>query len=93
MSGQLTLGVDIGTTNVKACVLDTATATVIASAAAEPPLHHPRPSWAEQQADEYWDAVVGDTAVTRPSIVPAKAVSTPENRPRPLAFALTYAEQ
>lgn len=57
MPGQLTLGVDIGTTNVKACVLDTSTATVIASAAAEHPLHHPHPGWAEQHADEYWDAV------------------------------------
>lgn len=56
MPGQLTLGVDIGTTNVKACVLDTTTATVIASAAAEHPLHHPHPGWAEQLADEYWDA-------------------------------------
>ncbi|WP_069813803.1 xylulokinase [Streptomyces sp. TP-A0874] len=57
MSGQLTLGVDIGTTNVKACVLDTSTATIVASAAAEHPLHHPRPGWAEQHPDEYWDAV------------------------------------
>ena len=57
MSGELTLGVDIGTTNVKACVLDTTTATVVASAAAEHPLHHPHPGWAEQLADEYWDAV------------------------------------
>ncbi|SFN36232.1 xylulokinase [Pseudonocardia ammonioxydans] len=57
MPGQLTLGVDIGTTNVKACVLDTTTATVVASAAAEHPLHHPHPGWAEQLADEYWDAV------------------------------------
>jgi xylulokinase len=55
--GQLTLGVDIGTTNVKACVLDTATAAIVASAAAEHPLHHPHPGWAEQHADEYWDAV------------------------------------
>jgi xylulokinase len=55
--GQLTLGVDIGTTNVKACVLDTASATVVASAAAEHPLHHAHPGWAEQLADEYWDAV------------------------------------
>ena len=57
MPGQLTLGDDIGTTNVKACVLDTTTATVVASAAAEHPLHHPHAGWAEQLADEYWDAV------------------------------------
>lgn len=57
MPGQLTLGVDIGTTNVKACVLDTETTAIVAAAAAEHPLHHPRPGWAEQHPDEYWDAV------------------------------------
>lgn len=57
MSAELTLGVDIGTTNVKACILDTSTAAVIASSSAEHPLHHPYPGWAEQLAEEYWDAV------------------------------------
>ncbi|MCH6159740.1 xylulokinase [Streptomyces marispadix] len=57
MSGHLTLGIDIGTTNVKACVLDTAEGRVVASAAAEHPLHHPHPGWAEQDPDDYWRAV------------------------------------
>jgi len=55
---DLTLGVDIGTTNVKACILDTQTHGVVAFASAEHPLFHPRPSWAEQAPDNYWDAVV-----------------------------------
>ncbi|MQA12059.1 MAG: sugar kinase [Pseudonocardiaceae bacterium] len=62
MSEQLTIGVDIGTTNVKACVLDTSTGAVIASAAAEHPLHHPHPGWAEQDPDRYWLAVAGCVA-------------------------------
>lgn len=57
MPEQLTIGVDIGTTNVKACILDTTTGTVIASAAAEHPLFHPHPGWAEQDPDNYWHAV------------------------------------
>ena len=57
MPGQLSLGVDIGTTNVKACILDTSTGKVLASAAAEHPLHHPHPGWAEQNPDDYWSAV------------------------------------
>lgn len=56
--GDLTIGVDIGTTNVKACILDTQTHTVVAGASAEHPLFHPRPGWAEQEPDNYWDAVV-----------------------------------
>ncbi len=57
MSGHLSLGIDIGTTNVKACILDTSTGKVVASAAAEHPLHHPHPGWAEQEPDDYWRAV------------------------------------
>ncbi|OEU97062.1 xylulokinase [Streptomyces oceani] len=57
MPGQLSLGVDIGTTNVKACVLDTSRGRVLASAAAEHPLHHPHPGWAEQDPEAYWTAV------------------------------------
>lgn len=62
MSGHLTLGIDIGTTNVKACILDTAEGKVVASAAAEHPLHHPHPGWAEQDPDDYWRAVSSCTA-------------------------------
>ena len=58
MTRDLTIGVDIGTTNVKACILDTQTHSVVAFASAEHPLFHPRPGWAEQDPDNYWDAVV-----------------------------------
>lgn len=58
MSKHLTIGVDIGTTNVKACVLDTQTGKVLAFGSKEHPLFHPHPGWAEQEADNYWDAVV-----------------------------------
>ncbi|AWT54192.1 xylulokinase [Mycolicibacterium smegmatis] len=58
MTNALTIGIDIGTTNVKASVLDTATSRVIAHAAAEHPLFHPRPGWAEQDPDNYWRAAV-----------------------------------
>ena len=58
MSGHLTLGVDIGTTNVKASVLDTETGKIMAFGSEEHPLFHPHPGWAEQDADNYWNAVV-----------------------------------
>ena len=57
MAGHLTLGIDIGTTNVKACVLDTQTGKILAFGSQEHPLFHPKPGWAEQEADNYWQAV------------------------------------
>lgn len=58
MNGHLTLGVDIGTTNVKASILDTQSGRIVAFGSQEHPLFHPRPGWAEQEADNYWSAVV-----------------------------------
>jgi len=58
MSGVLTMGIDIGTTNVKACILDTSTNKVVASGYQEHPLFHPKPGYAEQEGNNYWEAVV-----------------------------------
>ncbi len=58
MAASLTLGIDIGTTNVKAVVLDTGSGKVLALGSREHPLFHPRPGWAEQDPDNYWRAVV-----------------------------------
>ncbi|MCC7286745.1 MAG: hypothetical protein IT503_11225 [Burkholderiaceae bacterium] len=58
MAAKLTLGIDIGTTNVKAAVLDTGAGKVVALGSREHPLYHPRPGWAEQDPDNYWRAVV-----------------------------------
>ena len=58
MAKRLTLGIDIGTTNVKACVLDVDEARVVATGSKEHPLFHPKPGFAEQEADNYWSAVV-----------------------------------
>ncbi|MGI6114398.1 MAG: xylulokinase [Mahellales bacterium] len=58
MSKHLTLGIDIGTTNVKAAILDTDAGKVVASGFQEHPLFHPKPGYAEQEGDNYWKAVV-----------------------------------
>lgn len=58
MTGHLTLGVDIGTTNVKAAILNTDTGKIVAFGSQEHPLFHPFPGWAEQDAGNYWSAVV-----------------------------------
>jgi len=58
MKGHLTLGIDIGTTAVKACILDTTTGKVVASGFQQHPLFIPKPGYAEQEGDNYWKAVV-----------------------------------
>lgn len=50
------LGIDLGTSGVKAALFDAATGRALASATAGYPLRHPRPGWAEQDAGEWWAA-------------------------------------
>ncbi|MDR2525445.1 MAG: xylulokinase [Oscillospiraceae bacterium] len=49
------LGIDIGTSACKTAVFDQ-TGKVIAQTAAEYPLATPQPGWAEQNADQWWEA-------------------------------------
>ncbi len=58
MPGNLTVGIDVGTTGVKASVLNTDNGQVIAQGMQEHPLFHPKPGYAEQDPDNYWKAVV-----------------------------------
>jgi len=52
-----TLGIDIGTTNIKS-VLFKPGAILAAQAIREYKTEFPHPSWAQQKADDWWDAVV-----------------------------------
>ncbi len=54
---QYTLGIDLGTTGVKA-LLVSEKGEVTASGKAEYPLLMPRPNWAEQDAETWWNATV-----------------------------------
>lgn len=49
------VGIDIGTSGTKVLVIDEV-GKVAASASAEYPLSTPRPLWAEQRAEDWWDA-------------------------------------
>lgn len=51
------LGIDIGTTGVKALLIDE-TGGIAARAFEEYPLLTPRPGWAEQEPEDWWRAVV-----------------------------------
>jgi xylulokinase len=52
------LGIDVGTTNIKALVYDAETGQVISVSSNPTPLSHPRPEWTEFLPDELWAAVV-----------------------------------
>ena len=52
------LGIDVGTTNCKALVFDTA-GVQRASASAATPVSYPRPGWAEHDPEALWQVVVG----------------------------------
>ena len=54
------LGIDIGTTGVKA-LLVSETGDVTASATVEYPLLTPRPNWAEQNPQTWWEATISAT--------------------------------
>ena len=51
------LGLDVGTTGAKALLIDS-TGAVVGSASSEYPLSTPRPLWAEQDPEHWWQATV-----------------------------------
>lgn len=55
---ELLLGLDVGTTNVKA-VLATPDGAVVARAQTGYPTRFPKPGWAEQDPEDWWRAAVG----------------------------------
>jgi xylulokinase len=52
------LGIDLGTTGVKAVLFDAESGAALSSAFCPYPLLHPRPGWAEQQPEEWWNSTV-----------------------------------
>jgi len=50
------LGIDVGTSGLKAALLSSS-GGVIAAAGEEYPTHHPYPNWAEQDAEDWWRAL------------------------------------
>jgi xylulokinase len=53
---QLLLGIDVGTTGTKAALF-TPDGRLRALGQAEYPIYHPRPGWAEQDPEDWWQAV------------------------------------
>ena len=57
MSKKYLIGLDVGTSGAK-CIIADNEGTVVASSTQEYPLYTPKPGWAEQNPQDWWDAVV-----------------------------------
>ncbi len=68
MSEKLLLAIDVGTTTAKAAIFGEE-GDVKATATREYPTFYPRPGWAEQDPEDWWDAAV---AVVREALARAK---------------------
>jgi xylulokinase len=55
---QALLGIDLGTTGVKAALFAANDGRTLASAFVDYPLYHPRPGWAEQNPADWWSATI-----------------------------------
>jgi len=55
---QALLGIDLGTTGVKAALFAIDDGHVLSSAFVDYPLMHPHPGWAEQDPDDWWQATI-----------------------------------
>ena len=55
---QALLGLDLGTTGVKAALFAVEDGAVISSAFVDYPLFHPQPGWAEQNPADWWQATI-----------------------------------
>src|SRR4051794_19254602 len=67
----LLLGIDVGTTNCKALVFDTA-GVQRAAASAPTPVHYPRPGWAEHEPEALWRSVVTVVRQALAQVEPAR---------------------
>ena len=57
MSKKYLIGLDVGTSGAK-CIIADSDGKVVASSTQEYPLYTPKPGWAEQNPEDWWNAVV-----------------------------------
>ncbi len=57
--GELLMGIDVGTQSIRAALVDS-DGCVLTSAATPQDMHTPRPGWAEQDPQVWWDSVVAN---------------------------------
>ncbi len=74
MNSAYLVGLDIGTSGAK-CIIADQEGKVVASKTVEYPLYTPKPGWAEQNPQDWWNAVCqGCAAIMAKAGVPAEAI-------------------
>jgi xylulokinase len=98
----LLIGIDVGTSSIKAVAYDPGTGQVVAVSRQPTPTHHPRPHWSEFDADELWagtaaairqivEAVGGGKAIKAISIASMGEAGVPlDARGQPLAPMIAW---
>lgn len=66
------LGIDLGTSSVKAALFEAERWRVVKTAGREYPVHHPRPGFAQQEPDAWWQAVVQATRAVLGGVEPGR---------------------
>src|SRR5581483_10970736 len=74
---QTLLGIDLGTTGVKAALFSAEDGRVLADAFVDYPLFHPHPGWAEQKPSDWWQATI--VAIRTCLVEGAKLGAQPES--------------
>jgi xylulokinase len=71
LTQQLLMGIDIGTQSTRAALLDLS-GRVVASAATSQDMYTPRPGWAEQDPQVWWDSTVANVrqAIAQAGVLP-----------------------
>ncbi len=70
MEDHYSLGIDVGSSSIKAALLDTGTGSILGTASApkrEMAIASPEPGWAEQDPDEWWRHIVSACSELRSS--------------------------
>ncbi|MCC7354240.1 MAG: xylulokinase, partial [Anaerolineae bacterium] len=52
------LGIDVGTTGTRALLVNESSGAVVASATSDYPLYTPKPQWAEQDPEDWWQGTI-----------------------------------
>ncbi|MCL4418406.1 MAG: FGGY family carbohydrate kinase [Actinobacteria bacterium] len=74
MINEYVIGIDIGTSGCKSIIVDNK-GKVITSSTIEYPLYTPRPGWAEQNPEDWWNATVMTiTDVLKKSLIPPASI-------------------
>ncbi len=90
MSGELLIGIDVGTTALKALLYNSG-GSVLAEAGREYPTRHPQPNWAEQDPEDWWQAACSVLPLILAGVEPQRVAGIAVSSQTPTMLALDEA--